>query len=177
MICPSDVQQDVINPFGDFFFGANSYYGVAGKQGWFIAGGVTGDGVLTYNSKVSFALIPDGSSNTLLVGERYSFDAEWEDFSTFRGWRWCSALSARDCISGVLEPVNYRLPVGSGPNPGFSLTDKKFNSFSSAHPAGANFGLADGSVHFLTLESAASIEVLENLAIVNDGNVVNVLDN
>ena len=175
LLCPSDVDEDVINPFADFWFGANSYFGVAGKQGWYLSG-VTSDGILTYNSDVTFSDISDGSSNTLLIGERYSFDAEYENFRSFRGWAWNSRSSARDCIVGVLEPINYQLPPGVGPSPSFFYTDKKFNSFSSAHPGGANFAVADGSVQFVTLESTAGLQVLEYLAIMNDGNVAGVKD-
>jgi len=175
-LCPSDVPEQVVNPFGDFFFGANSYFGVAGQEGWFLAG-LTNDGMLYHNSKVNFGEITDGSSNTFLIGERFSDDPEWEDFRTFRGWAWSSSFSARDCIVGMRAEINYNFPPGSGPSPGFDLTDLKFNSFSSGHPGGANFAAADGSVHFIGLESSGSLELLENLAIRNDGNVAGVTGN
>jgi prepilin-type processing-associated H-X9-DG protein len=119
-------------------------------------------------------MITDGSSNTLLAGERYSKDDEWANFKNYRGWAWSSAFSARDCLSGVLEPINYQLPLGAGPDPSFAMTDKKFNSFSSGHPGGANFVVADGSVQFMTLTNTADLFVLQNLAIRNDGTVANV---
>lgn len=174
--CPSDFEPTRVQEVIGKFFGPNSYFGVGGRQVWFIAGGVTGDGMLHYNSSVGFRDITDGSSNTLLIGERYSFDREWEGFSAFRGYAWSNALSARDCLSGVLEPINYELPLGSGPDPGFDLTDKKFNSFSSGHPGGANFAAADGSVHFLSLQGAGQLGVLEYLAITNDGNIAGIDD-
>ena len=169
--CPSGFNPTVVNEVLGKFFGPNSYFGVGGRQVWFISGGVTGDGVLHYNSSVGFRDITDGSSNTLLIGERYSFDKEWEDFSTFRGYAWSNALSARDCLSGVIEPINYQLPLGSGPDPGFDLTDKKFNSFSSGHAGGSNFAAVDGSVHFLSLQGAGQLGILEYLAITNDGTI------
>lgn len=175
-ICPSDFNPNVVNEISGRFYGPNSYFGVGGRQVWFIAGGVTGDGILHYNSSVGFNDILDGSSNTLLIGERFSFDAEWADFSTFRGYAWSNALSARDCLSGVLEPINYQLPVGAGPNPGFDLTDKKFNSFSSGHAGGSNFCAADGSVHFLSLQGAGQLEILEFLAIKDDGSIAGIDD-
>ena len=175
LLCPSDVSETVVNPFGDAWFGCNSYFGVAGQEGWFLSA-LTNDGILYHNSEVTFGAISDGSSNTFLIGERFSMDEEWDGFSTFRGWAWSSAFSARDCIVGMRAEINYQFPPGSGPNPGFSLTDLKFNSFSSGHPSGANFAAADGSVHFNNLESSASLELLENLAIRNDGNIASVLD-
>ncbi len=171
--CPSDIDEDIVNPFGDFWFATNSYFGSAGIQGWFLAD-VSLDGVLFYNSHVNFGQITDGSSNTFLIGERYSNDPEYPAFNTYRGWAWSSAFSARDCIIGMLEPINYTLPEGVGPNPAFEWTDKKFNSFSSGHPGGANFAICDGSVQFMSSDTA--LEVLENLAIRNDGNVQSVKD-
>lgn len=173
-LCPSDVDEEVVNSFSDFWFGTNSYFGSAGIQGWFLSG-VTLDGVLFYNSAVTIGEISDGTSNTFLIGERYSDDPEYEAFNTYRGWAWSSSFSARDNIIGMLEPINYELPVGVGPDPDFEWTDKKFNSFSSGHPGGANFAICDGSVQFLS--DSTSLEVLENLAIRNDGNVASVLNN
>jgi len=112
----------------------------------------------------------------LLVGERYSFDAEWPDFTNRRGWAWSNALSLQDCLSGVLEPINYELPEGVGPDPAFEFTDRKLNSFSSGHPGGANFSAADGSTHFLTNTGTSGLEVLEFLVIINDGNVAGIDD-
>ena len=88
LLCPSDFSMEVIVFNDDFHFAPNSYFGVAGKSSWFIAGGVSGDGILTANSSVTFGEISDGSSNTLLIGERYSFDPEWPDFTNRRGWAW-----------------------------------------------------------------------------------------
>ena len=172
--CPSDVEPEIV-VYNGRYFAPNSYLGVAGRQSFFITG-ATGDGVLNYNSSVTFGDIGDGSSNTLLIGERYSYDPEWEDFVNRRGWAWSSALSAQDCLGGALGPINYQLPQGSGPNPPFSLTDIKLSSFSSGHAGGAVFAAADGSTHFLTGQGAADIETLEFLVMYADGAVVGIDD-
>jgi prepilin-type processing-associated H-X9-DG protein len=173
-ICPSDlVEGDVI--FNDFHFAVNSYHGSAGIQGWFLSD-LSLDGMLFYNSKVTFGQITDGSSNTFLLGERNSNDPGYPDFGNFRGWAWSSSFSARDCIVGMMEPINFKIPPDVAPitSSDFFWTDKKFNSFSSAHPGGANFAICDGSVQFMSEDTG--LEVLENLAIRNDGNVQNVYD-
>lgn len=178
LICPSDVSDRVVNSFGNFWFGVNSYFGVSGTQSHFISS-ITNDGMLYQNSSVGFGDLPDGSSNTLLVGERFSQDPEWADFGKRRGWAWSSALSAQDCIIGALEPINYQLPEGVGgadADPSFDFTDRKLNSFSSGHPGGANFVAGDGSTHFLTNQSTASLETLQALCIRNDGLVSNILE-
>lgn len=176
LLCPSDFSSDIVTFGSDFFFGPNSYFGAAGSESWFISGGVSGDGMLYPNSSVTFGQISDGSSNTLLIGERFSFDEEWDDWTNRRGWAWSSALGIQDCITGVQAPINYEFPEGSGPNPSNALKDLKYNSFSSGHPGGANFALCDGSVHFLSNEGAADLEVLEFLAIRNDGVVAGIDD-
>lgn len=175
--CPSDVEDDVVNSFSDFWFGTNSYFGVAGTNAWFISD-ATDDGMLSYNSSVTFGQITDGSSNTLLIGERFSFDREWADYGNVRGWAWSSSLSARNCIMGAQQPINYQIPAGAGGSNQTPDRDDfqtpKLNTFSSAHPGGANFAVADGSVQFLTNESTASLGTLRSLAIRNDGAISDV---
>jgi prepilin-type N-terminal cleavage/methylation domain-containing protein/prepilin-type processing-associated H-X9-DG protein len=179
LICPSDHIET--NPIiftsggNDHYFGINSYFGCAGVQAWFwnVA---TFDGMFFYNSQRTFSQITDGSSNVLLIGERYSYDPEYPAFPTFRGWAWNNFNAPRDNIAGTAAPINYMLPAGSGPNPSFALTDLKFSSFSSAHSGGANFSMADGSVQFLALTSTADLPRLQNLARIADGNVVSVRD-
>lgn len=174
LFCPSDVPEQTAE-FSGQEFGGNSYHGCAGLQGWF-KDDLTHDGLLYYNSSVSFGMITDGSTNTFLLGERYSFDPEYPAFANFRGWAWSSENSARDCIVGMLEPVNFMLPPGTGPSPGFSDTDKKFNSFSSGHTGGANFALGDGSVQFVSSSGNAGLELLQSLAIRDDGVVAGIDD-
>jgi prepilin-type N-terminal cleavage/methylation domain-containing protein/prepilin-type processing-associated H-X9-DG protein len=176
LLCPSDFSSDIVIFRDEFHFAPNSYFGAAGSESWFISGGVSGDGMLYPNSSVTFGQISDGSSNTLLIGERFSFDKEWLDWTNRRGWAWSSALGIQDCITGVQAPINYEFPEGSGPNPSNTLKDLKYNSFSSGHPGGANFALCDGSVHFLTNEGSSDLEVLEFLAIRNDGVVAGISD-
>lgn len=175
-ICPSDVPEQ-ISEFREFRFGVNSYFGVSGLRCFFVSAGVSGDGMLTYNRARGFNDIFDGSSNTLLIGERYSVEPEWEDFINRRGWAWSSALAAQDCLGGVLNPINFMIPEGAGGanfTPGFPDQNDKINSFSSAHSGGANFALSDGSVHFLTLTGSASLEVFEFLGNINDGASVSI---
>ena len=174
LVCPSDVPPDLAT-FGNFVFGPNSYLGVAGEVSYFISN-ATGDGILNYNSEVGFGQITDGSSNTLLIGERFSFDPEWPGFVNRRGWAWNSALAGQDVLGGASQVINYNLPPGSGPNPPNSLNNPKLSSFSSAHTGGAVFAAADGSTHFLSSVGASDLEVLQFLVIYNDGNVTGIAD-
>lgn len=175
-LCPSDhvPRRQVTYTTGgrEYFFGANSYYANAGIQSWYHAN-ATFDGVFFYNSKTTFAKISDGSSNTIFIGERYAFDREWAQLESYRGWSWANFNAPRNYLAGALEPVNYTLPQGSGPNPSFALTDRRFSSFGSGHPGGANFSMGDGSVQFLSLTTTADLPILQDLAVINDGRAVN----
>ena len=173
-ICPSDyVPRDVVtytSRGNEYCFGANSYYANAGVKSWYHAS-ATFDGVFYYNSKTTFASISDGSSNTFMIGERYARDPEWARLESYRGWAWSNFNAPRNFLSGALEPINYMLPEGSGPNPSYALTDKKFSSFGSAHPGGANISLCDGSVQFVTMTNTSDLPMLQDLAIRDDGRI------
>ena len=177
LICPSDVSEELSN-YNDFYFGVNSYFGVAGARAHFLDTS-TADGIMYQNSSVTFAQIQDGSSNTLLIGERYSQDDEWDDFANRRGWAWSSWNASQDCLIGAVEPINFQLEENSGgsdKSPASKDQERKLNSFGSGHSGGANFAAGDGSVHFLTLESTAGLEQLLSLVIRNDGLVAGIND-
>jgi prepilin-type N-terminal cleavage/methylation domain-containing protein len=176
--CPSDIEATVEEVAGGFF-APSSYIGVGGEVSHFVGstgGEVTGDGILYHNSSVGFGDITDGSSNTFLVGERFGTDPEWEGFSERRGWAWSSWNASQNIMGGAAAPINYNIPVGEGPNPGFDLTDLKLSSFSSAHVGGANFAAADGSTHFVSQTGAADLTVLVPLVVRFDGQVAGFAD-
>jgi hypothetical protein len=88
----------------------------------------SGDGTFFQNSAVRFADVRDGLSNTLLVGERCS---------RLGNGTWVGAVPGAD--HGMARVVGR---AGSVPN--HVLND--FADFSSYHPFGANFLIADGAV-------------------------------
>ena len=174
-ICPSDYLPKSVITYTTggttYYFGVNSYFGNAGVKSWFIST-ATFDGVFQINSQTKLGIIKDGTSNTILAGERFSFDAEWADLPNRRGWAWSSYNSPQDCLAGTLEPINYKMPLGVGPNPSFTYQDSRLSSFGSGHPGGSNFVMCDGSSHFLNASGTGGLVNYQNLSKIADGNVV-----
>jgi hypothetical protein len=121
----------------------------------------SGDGVVFTRSRVRVAQVTDGTSHTLLFGERSHEDAEYDrltaeldpNFGPLAGWgAWASATheiaSQGDVLLSSIVPINYRVPSGSG-NENWDWEDHRLSAFGSGHPAGANFALADGSGRFI----------------------------
>jgi prepilin-type N-terminal cleavage/methylation domain-containing protein/prepilin-type processing-associated H-X9-DG protein len=185
-LCPSDVgaQQTTYTTGGTtFYFGANSYGGNAGVVSFFTyadsttgQGGMTQDGVFYINSTVSVQSITDGTSNTLMFGERYRKDPTYDriygppGFDQRSGWAWANYLGGFDYLFGAVVPINWLMPPSLTSDPGFTYEDLRFNAYGSNHANGANFGFADGSVKFLP--SSTPLLVLQYLSTRAGGEVI-----
>ncbi len=175
-MCPSDFFPEDTYRYttggNDYYFAVNSYFGSAGVRAWYITS-ATFDGMFQVNSYTRHASIFDGNSNTIMAGERYSEEREWLLLPERRGWAWSSYLSGQDCLAGASQPINYKMPLGVGPNPSFTFQDNRLSSFGSGHGnAGANFVLADGSVQFLTMTNTSDLPMLQRMVKLDDGEVV-----
>jgi len=101
-------------------------------------------GIFGVNSSTSINAISDGTSNTLLVGERRIFTSPvaMNGFSqaqrtSYDGWAWGGPATLFS---------TYRAPQPPGPQFGHH-----FDEAGSEHPMGFNVLAADGSVHFVSL--------------------------
>ena len=123
------------------------------------------DGIMAANGACRIEDIRDGTSNTLMIGEVTGGGP-----STYDGHFWVAwnLLDTRDGINGA-----FTVPGGIWPG-GPPLTNTYFGmrdtGFSSFHPGGCHFGLADGSAQFLS-ENIAQ-ETLVHLTTRRGGEVV-----
>jgi prepilin-type N-terminal cleavage/methylation domain-containing protein/prepilin-type processing-associated H-X9-DG protein len=177
-LCPADTgakQTNWTTGGKTFTFGANSYGGNAGTVSFYFSD-MTQDGIFYINSNTAFADIIDGTSNTIMFGERFRRDPTYDriygppPFDSRSGWAWANNLGGFDYLFGAEVPINWLMPDNLTGDPGFKYEDLRFNAFGSGHTAGANFCFCDGSVKFLPNSTPQTI--LQLLCIRNDGKVI-----
>jgi prepilin-type N-terminal cleavage/methylation domain-containing protein/prepilin-type processing-associated H-X9-DG protein len=164
-LCPSDSVPQTVIQYSVYYFAVNSYFANAGTRAWPVAT-ASFNGVMYYNSSVKITAITDGTSNTLLAGERNSADPTDTALPTTRGWAWTNYNSGQDHLGDTANPINSTAAVIG--------TQARLTNFGSGHAGGANFVLCDGSVHFFTQD--LSIVTLQRLSVPNDGNPVTLPD-
>ncbi|CAN5607986.1 DUF1559 domain-containing protein [soil metagenome] len=145
--CPSDLRAGKVPSGTDGE--TTSYLGVTGRNDDTNTASTFGNtvGVFdVYSVGVKFQQIPDGLSNTVMIGERPpANDGYW-------GW-WAvsdfdSLLSLSNDIvfySGCITPGRYKVE-----NPGDTACGGRSNHYWSFHSSGSNWGRADGSVRFIS---------------------------
>lgn len=165
--CPSDIGPDkwtiptagTTTPLADV--AAASYAGVFGKDEVDNCNGLApgapcnSDGVFFLNSRIRFADVTDGLSNTLIVGERCS--------RVNNGWlyTWAGVISGGDNpICRILGDTDVT-PNGN---------DVRMDEFASRHIGGAQFVLGDGAVRFI--KTNIDLGVYRNLASRAAGDIV-----
>jgi prepilin-type N-terminal cleavage/methylation domain-containing protein/prepilin-type processing-associated H-X9-DG protein len=113
----------------------------------------TGNGVFYRNSPTRMSNIIDGTSNTILVGEK-----AWSNANGI----WSGAISGAVLVRGTLNPCQPVVAGASYPAPTLVISHAHLNNasfdddgsagmddFSSRHAGGAHFLFADGSVRFI----------------------------
>jgi len=110
----------------------------------------TGLGIFYRNSKTRIPDITDGTSKTIMVGEK-----AWSNSNIV----WAGAINNAVCKRGpqnpcpgggaASSPAASLVLSHSHSNNGLTDTDGSLDEFTSRHVVGSNFVFADGSVHFL----------------------------
>lgn len=161
LACPADPDSGILHSFNNQKYAFTNYLGNLGTDSR------TRDGVIYRNSTVRIPDIRDGSSQTLLVGERPpSLDFRFGWWYVARGQ---DGTSSMDYLMGTRERNRVNPDPGPyaacGPGP-FRFRPPNPNSFCSAfqfwsdHSGGANFAFCDGSVRFLSYASDTIIPAL-----------------
>ncbi|HET6573686.1 MAG TPA: DUF1559 domain-containing protein [Fimbriiglobus sp.] len=169
--CPSDTRylQTWTDPDTGNQHALGSYMGVPGRDSYKETlpgtGNPTGtsaklpgqDGVLYVNSKVTIPGISDGTSNTVMIGERPP------DNTTEFGWMWVAwgydnhGFGAGDCLLGVRERIPSMTTTPGLYRPGSPNNSADWNHFWSLHPGGGLWLRADGSAAFIPYSAGASV--------------------
>jgi prepilin-type processing-associated H-X9-DG protein len=157
-LCPSDLTPPGAFPVPDGF--GNTICLAAPTSYAACAGGdesdttaPTGQGVFYRNSQTRLTDITDGTSNTILVGER-----AWSNANGI----WAGATPGGVIVRGQNNPCQPVVPGAWYPAATLVQAHAHLNNalldpdgsagmddFGSRHPGGSNFVFADGSVHFL----------------------------
>jgi prepilin-type N-terminal cleavage/methylation domain-containing protein/prepilin-type processing-associated H-X9-DG protein len=185
LLCPS-VQYPsehvaVFNGSQNVYYSMNSYVGNGGTRQFYYTD-ATKDGVFYTGSQTRVADVTDGTSNTLLFGERKPPDGAYAGLSQsfpLSGWLGWSSTSSPNSVADVLGHaavrINYEIPDDAPTSPPaatFPYTNDRVCAYGSFHSGGANFCFADGSVHFL--KDSTPLDVLQRLGARNDGQDVNI---
>lgn len=158
--CPSDVAPATNNwlAIRSQRMTTSNYVGAHDSDYWHKNGRSEQGGIFYENEGTSFRDIKDGTSNTAMVGERkWSFQdvngdtlisAAAHAFGNVPGhaddWRWGYQV-ALGVYSMNLHGTDQSGKIYSG-----EVSMRGANAFSSEHPGGAQFCLADGSVRFIS---------------------------
>ena len=108
------------------------------------------------------ATVLDGQSNTIMFGERYHFDINFDKILHFGATKWSRYPIAKwgtwgwygggngttHAFASTFVPINYRTPPTAAAN--FANVNLRMSAFGSGHPAGATFALSDGSTRFIS---------------------------
>jgi prepilin-type N-terminal cleavage/methylation domain-containing protein/prepilin-type processing-associated H-X9-DG protein len=144
-------------------------------NGVLIKGDNNADGTPS-RSQVSLATIPDGTSNTFLLGEKHVplgqlGNPDYGDGSCYNGY-WtpfcCRLAGLEDPLA--LGPYDLSWSSGDVLDPSAYSDSEQARKFGSWHPGVCGFAFCDGSVHFLS--NSIDTTTLSRLANRADGQVV-----
>jgi prepilin-type N-terminal cleavage/methylation domain-containing protein/prepilin-type processing-associated H-X9-DG protein len=191
LLCPSDHIEENPVAVGGRYYGITSYGGNGGTRSYY-PDFATCDGMFhttgpashpkPNQQPVNLAMVHDGTSHTILLGERSHKD---RNLKTFVRYYWAESLKylgrwpaiggrkrIADVTMSACAPINYRIPFDyqsrHQADPPLASSrdfeqyeDRRKCAFGSNHNHGANFAFVDGSVRFL--RQSLPLEVLQAL--------------
>jgi prepilin-type N-terminal cleavage/methylation domain-containing protein/prepilin-type processing-associated H-X9-DG protein len=172
------------NGLGDWGYTTSTPYGDGEKNKALLRGLFFRQGLVPF----TVADVPDGLSNTLMIGEALPSEDAYirrsGDFA-YLGGNWAFANGGNN-LNTTIIPINYKITPntychlddeGFIPNPKGDPARSTDNwtvifGFKSRHPGGTNFVFADGSVHFI--QENIDMRTYQLLGCRNDGQSVEV---
>jgi len=183
-LCPSDFTpnkvpvRDQTNSQTIYTVGTSNYVGVYGTGEIGEAPG-RGNGTFFRNSRIAVGQMTDGSSNTVVVGERscnLSY-ATWTGRAV-GGWLFTTASfeggtnkfnpDPEESFCMILGPIEFEDEDGLPRTPNFPSAHVE--DYYSRHPGGVNFLFGDGSVRFV--KNSINPQIYASLATRNGGEVI-----
>ncbi len=187
LLCPSDQYDEPVNQFTSSpgnsglnfpgYYAITSYAGNHGTRNYYPNHGQADGLFFTTGSasapdrnqkRVRLAAIRDGTSNTILLGEKYNYDPIFNTISSNRRsgllihewglWGWCGGFKGTGHVTrSSFQPINSQVPQScEGESGSYACQDNRLMAWGSGHPGGAVFVFADRSTRFIN-ESVSSI--------------------
>jgi prepilin-type N-terminal cleavage/methylation domain-containing protein/prepilin-type processing-associated H-X9-DG protein len=196
MVCPSDPAGSVVQtslnlgPGGTpTFWGITNYGASTGPNVFTFPVGGPNSGVFDCCSSqgITILAITDGTSNTILLGEKDNTDPNYGLFSTLSTWEFTPQEKASPAYVGSMWFTNF-IYLQSNIEINFSISPQlaqqasqdvnvynqwypfRQHCFGSKHTGGANFAFADGSVRFI--RDSVTLLTLQYLTTANTGEVI-----
>jgi prepilin-type N-terminal cleavage/methylation domain-containing protein/prepilin-type processing-associated H-X9-DG protein len=164
LVCPSDVNMPnpAVGQYGNYYFGLSSYGGCSGTSATDLNGAnMLKNGIFFTNSRIRILEIQDGTSNTILFGERTRILLSTSSTAqAVGGWAWANKYALED----------HTMNTSGGKMEGYLTHD--LNDFGSLHGGGmgANFAFADGSVRFI--KKSINLQAYQQISTRSGGEIV-----
>lgn len=157
--CPSDPRKGVVNSNGTKV-AITDYLGNSGLNR------SSHDGTLFLSSAINFSEILDGTSNTLLAGERPSPDNTPTGWYASVGVHGSGSTTSHVGVREIADDVEakYACPSPSHFEKAIPKSPCGHTHFWSFHPSGANFAFCDGSVRYLSYSADSILPALATRA-------------
>ncbi len=109
-------------------------------------------GVVFGRSEINFRQVPDGTSNTYMVGEKYMSIDNYENGLDAGDNEPAFSGNNNDTLRTTSKVRSLNRPLALGPDHSGSSNDVGELIFGSAHPGGFNMAFCDASVQFVVFD-------------------------